>query len=77
MSPDPRFDGPYFDHAYQIVGECDTSGQCTMVTFFPLLQPTILFGGTALAYGFFFLFVFAVFFPWPFTLTAVRKDEGR
>jgi hypothetical protein len=71
-----RLDGPYFDHAYQIVGECDTSGQCSMVTFFPLLHPTILFGGTLLAYGFLLLFVFALVFPWPFALTATQKNGG-
>jgi len=72
-----RLDGPYFDHGYQIVGEtCGVSGPCQMVTFFPLLQPAILFGGTLLAYGFFFLFVFALVFPWHFALTATQKNGG-
>jgi len=71
-----RLERPYFNHAYQIVGGCESSGRCSMVTFFPLLQPAILFGVTSLAYGFFFLFIYALAFSWPFRLTAAQRDGG-
>lgn len=61
-----RTNGPYFDHAYQIVGSCKEEGGCEMVTFFPFLQPAILFGATSVAYVLFLMYVFALLRPWPY-----------
>ena len=54
---------PYFDHAYQIAGTCKTEANddCKLQTFFPLLQPAILFAATLYAYAYFFLFLGVLF----------------
>ncbi len=61
-----RAESPYFNHAYQIVGTCTQEGRCQMVTFFPFLQPAILFTATAFAYLWFFMFLYALIRPWPY-----------
>lgn len=61
---------PYFDHAYQIAGTCQTPDNCKMVTFFPLFQPLILFLATLFAYAYFILFVWALIRPWPYPLSS-------
>lgn len=59
--------GPYFNHAYQIAGTCKTPTQddCKLQTFFPLLQPAILFAATLYAYAYFFLFIGALIWSRP------------
>lgn len=64
---------PYFNHAYQIAGTCTFDGDCKMVTYFPGLQPAILFGGTILAFAWFLLFIFALFRPWPYRVEHLKK----
>lgn len=66
---------PYFDHAYQIAGSDYCGESRCAVTFFPILQPAVLIAGTALAYGWFILFVFALVRPWPFQPSA-RHSQG-
>ncbi len=65
---------PYFNHVYQIAGTCETPTNCKMVTFFPLLQPLILFLATFFVYAYFFLFVWALMRPWPHPLSS-KKGE--
>ncbi|MCR9134561.1 MAG: serine protease [Alphaproteobacteria bacterium] len=59
-------ESPYFNHAYQIAGTCTFDDDCTMVTYFPGLQPAILFGSTLLSFAWFLLFIYALFRPWPY-----------
>lgn len=64
---------PYFNHAYQVAGTCPVGEDCTLVTFFPLLQPLILFLATLFAYVYFLLFVWALIRPWPHHLSSKKE----
>jgi hypothetical protein len=61
---------PYGRHEYQFAGRQNCNdGRCA-VTFFPIIQPTLLIVATAFAYLWFLLFVYALMRPWPYGPTA-------
>ena len=58
---------PYFDHVYQIAGTSDgcQPAPCK-VTFFPILQPVILWAGSLAAFSIFLMFLWALCRPWAY-----------
>lgn len=57
---------PYFDHVYQIGGQSQCRDGTCMVTFFPIIQPAILWGASLVALVWFLMFLAALVHPWPY-----------
>lgn len=67
---------PFFDHAYQIAGMDRTCGDTScMVTFFPILQPALLWTGSLATLILFALFIVALIRPWPYSARSVPNTN--
>lgn len=61
------FRTPYFDDAYRYGDRCVDTTSCKLVTYFPTLQPLVLFAGTGVGLTWFLMFLYALFRQWPYS----------